>query len=100
MGATLRTEAGGIQGLPLAAGAQHEQDGVQGVAVVHARVVATERVGLSWRDQRLHLGPECVGNAPAIIIDDQSHGSASFLGVSTPLEYPSWLVLTPYWDRL
>jgi hypothetical protein len=62
--------------------------------------MATERVGLAWGNQRLHLGPEFVGDAPTIIVDYQSHGSASFPSVATPGKYPSRFNLNPYWDRL
>src|SRR4029450_6224279 len=89
VGTTLGADPRGVQRFPLAAGAQHKENGVHGAAVVHARVMATERGGLSQGDQRLHLGPEFVREAPTIIVHDQSHGSASFPGVLTPGMYPS-----------
>jgi len=39
-------EAGGVQGLPLAAGAQHEEDGLHAGAVGRARTSAAEAVGV------------------------------------------------------
>ena len=50
--------------VPLAAGAQAEEDGVHRAAVIHARVVAPERVRLAGRQQRGDLGPERIGRAP------------------------------------
>ena len=97
---TLRADPRGAQRFPLAAGAQHEENGVHGPTVGHARAMATERVGLTRGDQRFHLGPECVGEAPAIISGHESHASASFQGGSTPGKYPNPLLLTPYRDRL
>src|SRR5262249_7610378 len=45
VGRTAGADAGGIQGVPLAAGAEHEEDGVHGLAVIDARVMAAQRVG-------------------------------------------------------
>src|SRR5438094_1921911 len=53
----------------------------------------------AWRDQRLHLDPEFVRNAPTIIVNNQSHGPFSFPGVPSPLEYPGHRFPTPYRDR-
>src|SRR5262249_59871143 len=39
-------EAGGVQGLPLAAGAKHEEDRLQAVPVTTARPAAAEAVGV------------------------------------------------------
>src|SRR5262245_23439504 len=56
-----------VERLPLAAGAQHEEDGVGAVAVRLARPAAAEavRVGAP-ADQGLHLRPQSVGDAPAL----------------------------------
>ncbi len=54
-------EAGGVQRLPLAAGAEDEEDGLQAVAVTTARPAAAEAVGvLMLGDQRLDQLPEVV----------------------------------------
>src|SRR6266545_277685 len=100
VGTALGAEAGGGQRIPLAAGAQHEENGVHGGSVVHPRVMTTERVGLSRRNQRLDLCPKIVRDAPPIVVHDQSHGSTSFPGIATPGKYPNRSVLNLYWDRL
>jgi hypothetical protein len=58
------TEAGGVQRVPLTAGAQHEENGVEGATILHAGVVTAQRVRLAGREQRLDLGPECIRDAP------------------------------------
>ena len=60
-------EAGGIQRLPLAAGAEDEEDGIQADAVRGPWLAAAEGVGVdvvgeAGRD----LGPEVIGDAPVI----------------------------------
>jgi hypothetical protein len=75
---TFRTDAGGRQSVPLAAGTQDEEKGVHGRAVRHARVMAAQGVRFPWRDQWLDLGPEFIGYPPTIVSNHQSHGSSSF----------------------
>jgi hypothetical protein len=74
MGRTLGADPRGAEGGPLAAGAEDEEDGVHGLAVGDARVMAAEGVGLAGRQQRLEALPQRVGDAPAII-DHRSRGS-------------------------
>lgn len=63
MGGGGRADAGGREGLPLAAGAQDEQDAVEAVAVSTPGPSAAEAVGvLVRRQQGLDLGPEFIGN--------------------------------------
>jgi hypothetical protein len=63
--------------------------------------MASQGVRLPWRDQRLDLGPEWVGYPPTIVGDYESHGSSSFGHLVTSLmEYPRRILVTPYWDRL
>jgi hypothetical protein len=47
MGGTTGTEAGVVQGVPLAPGTQHEEDGIQGLAIIDAGPVAPQRVRLA-----------------------------------------------------
>jgi hypothetical protein len=78
VGGRAGAEAGGVEGLPLAAGAQAEEDGVHADAVGGARAAAAEAVGvLVPGDAQLDLGPQLVGDAPGIGDRLLSHGSAS-----------------------
>jgi hypothetical protein len=65
VGGRAGAEAGGIQGLPLAAGAEHEQDGLHADAVGGARSAAAVGVGIAVLGQQFADGlPEVVGDAP------------------------------------
>jgi hypothetical protein len=57
-------EASRIEGIPLAAGPQNEEDTVHRGAVRDTRVVAAERVGLGRRQERLDALPEFIRDAP------------------------------------
>src|SRR3954470_19070090 len=57
------------QRVPLAAGAQHEEDRVHRRPVRHARIVAPQRMLWPRRQQPLHLGPQRIRQTPAIISD-------------------------------
>lgn len=60
-------EARGAQRLPLAAGAQYEEDGVGALAVAPGRAAAAEAVSVdAGRDVTAHLLPQLVGDAPII----------------------------------
>jgi hypothetical protein len=60
-------EAGGVQSFPLAAGTQHEQDGLQADAVGLARPAAAEAVGVFvFGKQRGDGFPQIVGDAPLV----------------------------------
>jgi hypothetical protein len=61
--------AGGIQGLPLAAGAQDKQDAVHRIPVRDRWVVTTQGVRLAWGQQGLHLLPQLIGNAPTVVFN-------------------------------
>ena len=62
MGGGGRADPGGVQGIPLAAGAQHEEDGVQAVAVGPAGPAAAELMGVgALGDPGLQLLPQPVG---------------------------------------
>ena len=60
-------DAGGIQGIPLTAGAQHEEDRVHGAARIDRFAVAAQGMGLAGREQRLDAFPQFVRDAPAVI---------------------------------
>jgi hypothetical protein len=53
-----------MQGVPLAAGAEDEEDGIHGPAIIDAWPVTAERVRLSWREQRLDALPQFIGDPP------------------------------------
>ena len=57
MGRTAGTDAGVIQGVPLAASTEDEEDGIHGPAIIDAWPVTPERVRLAWGEQRLEALP-------------------------------------------
>src|SRR4051794_24179549 len=58
-------DAGGVQRLPLAAGVQEEEDGVEAVAVGPGRAAAAEAVGVdALRQVVAQLLPQVVGDEP------------------------------------
>src|SRR5205807_4394768 len=72
-------EAGGVQRLPLAAGAQHVEDGVQAVAVRTAGPAAAEAVRVLPRgNPTFQLLPQFVGDAPPVRRLLLAHRPASF----------------------
>jgi hypothetical protein len=64
MGSAAGTDACVIQGVPLAAGAEDEEDGIHGSAIIDAGSVTPERVRFAWGEQRLEALPQCVGYPP------------------------------------
>jgi hypothetical protein len=64
MGGTTGTDTGLVQGVPLAARAQHEEDGIHGPAIIDAWTMTPERMGLAWRKEGLDARPQFVGEAP------------------------------------
>lgn len=62
-----RTELGGIEGLPVAAGAQDKEDGVHADAVRLGRAATAEAMGVLALREKFRDGyPEVVGDAPII----------------------------------
>jgi hypothetical protein len=57
MRGTTGTEARVIQGIPLAAGAQPEENGIHGVAIINTGAVAPQWVRLPWGEQWLDMCP-------------------------------------------
>ena len=71
-------EAGGVQGLPLAAGARHEEDGLHADAVGRARPTPAEAVGVfMFGEQRGDGLPQVVGDAPIVRDRTFVHGRVS-----------------------
>ena len=85
MGGRAGAEARRVQGFPLAAGAQHEQDGVHTDAVGGPGATAPEAVGvLVGRQQFLHALPHGVGDPPVIGDRMLVHGGGTPLTRSCP----------------
>jgi hypothetical protein len=74
VGRGMRADAGGIQGPPLAAGAEDEEDGVHGLAVGDPGVVAARRMGRAWGEGRGDPVPQEVGDAPSVVVDGVADG--------------------------
>jgi hypothetical protein len=53
-----------IQGIPLATGAQDIEDGIHGLAILHARPMAPQRVRFTRWQQRLDVLPQLFRNTP------------------------------------
>ena len=71
-------EAGGVQGLPLAAGARHEQDGLHTDAVGRARPAAAEAVRVFVLGEQRGDGlPQVIGDAPFVGNGVFVHGRVS-----------------------
>src|SRR5688572_10086238 len=67
MGRTAGANPGRIQGIPLAAGPQHEEDGIHGAAVVDPRVMAPPRMRFARRQQGLNPLPKRIRDPPTIV---------------------------------
>jgi hypothetical protein len=68
-----------MQSIPLAAGAEHKEDGIHGLAIIDAGPVAPQRVRLPGREQRLDALPQFVGYPPITpnVLWLVTHGSGS-----------------------
>ena len=53
-----------MQSIPLAAGAEHKEDGIHGLAIIDTGSMAAQRVGLTGGEQGLNAAPPCVGEPP------------------------------------
>jgi hypothetical protein len=51
MSGTLGTDTRHVQRLPLAAGAEHEKDGIHGFAIIDTGPMAPQRVWFAWGQQ-------------------------------------------------
>jgi hypothetical protein len=81
----------------MTAGAEHEEDRIHCRTIRHARVVAAQRVPRPWRQQRLHLCPQIVRQAPAVITNPPS-GLPQFIPFGHVLNM-AMAALPAYWDR-
>ncbi len=98
VGRGLRADPGGAQRAPLAAGAQDEEDPVQGRPIRDARVVAAQRMARPGRQQRSHPLPQRVRNPPTTVLDHLAHRSPPLPhGFQTATVRPA---NPPYRDRL
>jgi hypothetical protein len=56
-----------MQRIPLAAGAEHEEDGIHGLPIIDAGPMAPQRVRFARREQRLDALPQCVRDTPLTV---------------------------------
>lgn len=84
-----RANARRVQGVPVAAGTQHEQDRVHRVAVGHAWVVTPKWMRFVGWDQWLDLPPKSNGDSPPVIGFDQSDDPSSQTRLTPPREHRS-----------
>jgi hypothetical protein len=78
VGGGARAELSGVQGLPLAAGAQDEEDGIGTDAVGGPGPPAAEGVGVDvLGDEDLQELPEGIGDSPIVGDRDGIHGPSS-----------------------
>ena len=61
MGGTTGTEARFVQRIPLAAGAEHEEDGIHGLPIIDTGTMTPQGVRFARREQRLDALPQLVG---------------------------------------
>lgn len=75
MGGGAGAEAGGVESLPLAAGAEDEEDGLHAGAVGSGRLAAAEGMRVvALRDQLGDGRPQVIGNAPLVLDVRTFHG--------------------------
>src|SRR5262245_26363272 len=87
VGRGTRAIRGGVQRLPLAAGAEDEEDGVGADAVGGARPAAAEGVRVVvGGDAQLHEFPQGIGDAPVVRNRLGVHSSASYAIAKAILE--------------
>jgi hypothetical protein len=64
MGGTTGTDARLVQRIPLAAGAEHEEDGIHRLAIIDAAPMAPQGVWFTWREQWHDALPQLVRDTP------------------------------------
>ena len=75
MGRGTGAKLGGIQRLPLAAGAQDEEDGIHTHAVGRGWPTTAEAMGVhTLGDQPFDLRPQIIGDAPVLGYNSSAHG--------------------------
>jgi hypothetical protein len=86
MGGGAGAELGGVQRLPLAAGAEHEEDGIHTFTVIGAGPASAEAVPVGvHREQDLHLFPKRIGDTPLVRRCGRCHGQPS-VRIHKPLQ--------------
>jgi hypothetical protein len=64
MGRTTGAEARLVQGIPLAAGAEHKEDGIHGLPIIDAGPMAPQGVRFTRWEQGLNAAPQLVRDTP------------------------------------
>jgi hypothetical protein len=64
MGGTAGAEPRRMQRIPLAAGAEHEEDGIHGLPIIDVGPMAPQGVRFARREQRLDALPQRVRDTP------------------------------------
>jgi hypothetical protein len=67
MGGTTGTDARFVQRIPLAAGAEHEEDGIHGLAIIDTGTMTSQGVWFARREQWLNALPQLVRNTPITV---------------------------------
>jgi hypothetical protein len=84
-----------MQSIPLAAGAEHKEDGIHGLAIIDAEPMATQRMGLAWREQGVDAVPQFVRDTPitpyVCVLIMHRCGSCGRENVSTGYQHNSLL---------
>jgi hypothetical protein len=64
MGGTTGADARLLQRIPLATGAEHEENGIHGLPILDTGPMAPQGVQFAWREQRHDTLPQLVRNTP------------------------------------
>jgi hypothetical protein len=67
MGGTTGTDARLVQGLPLAASAEDEEDGIHRLSSIDAGPMTPQGVRFARREQRHEVLPQLIGNTPITV---------------------------------
>jgi hypothetical protein len=67
MGGTTGTDARLVQRIPLAAGAEHEEDGIHRLPILDAGPMAPQGVRFARREQRFDALPQLIRNTPITV---------------------------------
>jgi len=78
MGGRSGAKDGSVQGFPLAAGTENEEDSIQTDAIGGTGLAAAERMGVDvFGDKPGDFLPQVVGDAPAVVSSGEGHDSVS-----------------------
>ena len=67
MGGTPGTDARLVQGIPLAASTEDEEDGIHRLSIIDAGPMAPQGVRLARREQRHDVLPQLIGDTPITV---------------------------------